>query len=43
MGRFINTGLLDFPGGAVGKNPPASAGNIGSISGPGGSLILRSN
>ena len=40
MGRFINNGLLDSPGGAVDKNPPASAGNIGSIPGPGRSLTL---
>ena len=26
---------LDFPGGAVDKNSPASAGDTGSISGPG--------
>ena len=25
----------DFPGGTVGENPPASAGNTGSIPGPG--------
>ena len=26
---------MDFPGGAVNKNPSANAGDIGSISGPG--------
>ena len=26
---------LDFPGGSVDKNPPASAGDTGSIPGPG--------
>ena len=29
--------LGDFPGGAVVKNPPANAGDMGSIPGPGGS------
>ena len=33
----------DFPGGAVVKNPPASAGDTGSIPGPGGSHMPRSN
>ena len=32
----------DFPGGAVVKNPPASAGDTGSIPGP-RSHMLRSN
>ena len=31
---------LDFPGGPVVKNPPASAGDMGSIPGPGRSHIL---
>jgi len=26
----------DFPGGAVDRNPPANAGNMGLIPGPGG-------
>ena len=30
--------LLDFPGGAIVKNPPANAGNTGSIPGSGRSL-----
>ena len=33
----------DFPGGAVVKNPPANAGDTGSISGPGRSHMLWSN
>ena len=32
-----------FPGGSVVKNPPANAGDRGSIPGPGGSHMLRSN
>ena len=31
----------DFPGGAVVRNPPANAGDTGSIPGPGRSHILR--
>ena len=34
---------LGFPGGAVVKNPPANAGDMGSSPGPGGSHMLRSN
>ena len=34
---------LDFPGGAVVKNLPASAGDMGSRPGPGRSHMLRSN
>ena len=34
---------LGFPGGAVVKNPPASAGDTGSIPGPGRSHMPRSN
>ena len=37
------TFFWDFPGGAVVKNPPASAGDMGSIPGPGGSHMLWSN
>ena len=33
----------DFPGGTVVKNPPANAGDTGSIPGPGRSHRLRSN
>ena len=32
-----------FPGGAVVKNAPANAGNMGSSPGPGRSHMLRSN
>ena len=34
---------MDFPGGAVIKNPPANAGNTGSSPGPGRSHMPRSN
>ena len=33
----------DFPGGAVDKNPPANAGDTGSIPGPGRSHMLQGN
>ena len=33
----------DFPGGAVVKNLPANAGDMGSIPGPGISHMLRSS
>ena len=33
----------DFPGGAVVKNPPASAGHMGPIPGPGRSHMPQSN
>ena len=33
----------DFPGGAVVKNPPANAGDMGSSAGPGRSHMLWSN
>ena len=35
--------ILDFPGGAVVKNPPANAGDTGSSPGPGRSHMLQSN
>ena len=35
--------MRDFPGGAVVKNPPANAGDMGLIPGPGRSHMLRSN
>ena len=35
--------LLDLPGGAVVRSPPANAGDTGSIPGPGRSHMLRSN
>ena len=34
---------LGFPGGAVAKNPPANAGDTGSIPGQGRSHVPRSN
>ena len=33
----------DFPGGAVVKNPPANARDMGSSPGPGGSHVPRSS
>ena len=38
-----NNTALDFPGGAVVKNPPANAGDTGLSPGPGRSHMLRSN
>ena len=35
--------IRDFPGGAVVKNPPANAGDAGSIPGPGRSHMPQSN
>ena len=35
--------IMYFPGGAVVKNPPASAGDMGSSPGPGRSPMLQSN
>ena len=40
---FLKHQLWDFPGGSVAKNPPANAGDTGSILGPGRSHMLRSN
>ena len=34
---------MDFPGGAVVKNPPANAGDTVLIHGPGRSHMLQSN
>ena len=34
---------MDFPGGAVVKNPPADAGDMSSIPGQGGSHMSRSS
>ena len=39
----LRTSLLDFPGGAVVKNPPANAGDTGSSPGPGGYHMPQSN
>ena len=38
-----NISVLEFPGGAVVKNPPANAGDMGSIPGPGRSHMPQSN
>ena len=35
--------LQGFPGGSVIKNPPAKAGDLGSISDPGRFYMLQSN
>ena len=40
---FINTSVLDFPGGAMVGNPPANAGDMGSSPGPGRSHMPWSN
>ena len=39
----IKRQIRDFPGGAVVKNPPANAGDTGSIPGPRRSHMLRNN
>ena len=39
----FKTSTRDFPGGAVDKNPPANAGDMGSIPGSGRSCMPRSN
>ena len=43
--KKLKTGLLHegFPGGSVGKSPPAHAGDTGSIPGPGRSHMPWSN
>ena len=41
--RDLKPETRGFPGGAVVKNPPANAGDTGSIPGPGRSHMLRSN
>ena len=43
INSFKKTAHRNFPGGAVVKNPPASAGDMGSSPGPGRSHMLRSN
>ena len=40
---IIKSDYRDFPGGSAVKNPPANAGDTGSITGPGRSHMLRSN
>ena len=39
---FAEIKIWDFPGGTVVRNPPAIAGDTGSIPGPGGSQRPRS-
>ena len=39
----IKTTMRGFPGGTVVENPPANAGDTGSIPGPGRSHMPRSN
>ena len=41
--HFLKGDILDFPGGAVDKNPPANAGDTGSSPGPGRSHMPQSN
>ena len=40
---WTETEIQGFPGGSVVKNPPANAGDMGSIPGPGGSHMPQSN
>ena len=40
---LFKTHLQGFPGGSVVKNPPANAGNMGSIPGPGRFHMLWDN
>ena len=41
--KFKVQWMRDFPGGAVVKNPPANAGDMGSSPGPGRSHMPRNN
>ena len=41
--HILNKRQRDFAGGTVVKNPPANAGDMGSIPGPGRSHMPRSN
>ena len=41
--KYIKISELDFPGCTVVKNPPANAGDTGSITGPGRSHLPRNN
>ena len=43
VGLLLKLESRDFPGGAVVKNPPANAGDMGSSPGPGRSHMPRSN
>ena len=40
---YLRYSVLDFSGGAVDKNPPANAGDMGLIPGPGRSHMPQSN
>ena len=42
-GKRHENPLRDFPGGSVVKNPPANAGDTGSVPGPGRLLMLQRN
>ena len=41
--QWLRLHASDFPGGAVVKNPPANAGDMGLSPGPGRSHMLQSN
>ena len=41
--KYIKLTIVDFPGGAVVKNPPANAGDTDLSPGPGRSHMPRSN
>ena len=41
--RFIKIKIQDTPGGTVDTNPPSSAGDTGSIPGPGRPQMAQSN
>ena len=43
LGKLLKLMNQGFPGGAVVKNPPANAGDMGSIPGPGRSHMPQSN
>jgi len=43
IGQKSKTKCAGFPGGSVVKNPPANAGDVGSVPDPGGSHVLQSN
>ena len=42
-GSYLKVRDMDFPGGAVGKNPPANAGDTGSSPGPRRPHMPRNN
>ena len=41
--KLLKAGNMDFPGGTVDKNPPANAGDMGSIPGPGRFQMPQNN